>query len=126
LNVMSEVEPADARTQAALVSTPGLTYVGEVFGLTGPVSAQNSDQPGVIYIVSGTHFYRFQSGGVVTDLGDIGVPVSPDYAFNAMYTIAVGRVGAVVCSPPNCFTCDHTGALNQLGGTFPAGGASSV
>src|SRR4029077_16613043 len=87
LNVMSEVEPADARTQAALVSTPGLTYLGEVFGLTWPASAQNSDQPGVIYIVSGTHFYRYGGGGVVTDLGDIGVPVSPDFAFDAMYTI---------------------------------------
>ena len=49
------------------------------------------------------------------------------------FTIAVGNTAAVVCSPPNAFTCGHnpSGAIGgdpmeQLGGTFPADGASSV
>lgn len=125
MNVMAEAEPADARSPAVLISTPGLTYLGEGAG-GGPVYAQNSDMPGVIYFVSGTHFFRWQSGGTFTDLGDIGTPVSPDFPFETMYTIAVGSPGAVVVSPPNAYTCTHSGALNQLGGTFPASGASSV
>ena len=57
LNLMAEQEPADARVTAALVSTPGLVDSGWAFG-AGPVTAMNYDMPGVLYAVSGTHFYR--------------------------------------------------------------------
>jgi hypothetical protein len=135
LNMMAEQAPADARTQAALVSTPGL-QVEQVIG-TGPIYAMNDDLPGRVYVVSGTRFYRLRPGtdgytALVDDLGDIGTPSGtvggadlPDYVL--MYTIACTDTAAVVCVPPNAFTCGHaeTDALNPIGGdTWP--GAQSV
>lgn len=126
LNMMAEQEPADARTNAALIPTPGLVEWLSVG--TGPIRAINSDFPGYIYVVSGSEFYRItfspDSVGIVTDLGPVGVPAGPlDYLL--FVSIAVGPIGAVACVPPNAFTCTHTGTANQLGGTFP-GDASSV
>src|ERR1700732_3217308 len=76
LNLYAGQEPADARTQAALIPTPGL-----VVNLTvgaGPIRALNSDLSGRVYIASGDHLYRWGRlvGGVpvVDDLGPIGVP----------------------------------------------------
>lgn len=126
LNFYAEQQPADSRTQAALIATPGLAAGANVFGV-GPIRAMNSDGPGPIYVVSGTHFYRLTLVSFVPtieDLGDIGAVASVDFDSNLMITIASGVVGAVVCVPPNAFTCTHTGALNQIGGTFP--GARSV
>ena len=131
-NMMAEQEPADARTQAALIPTPGLSINRRVGA--GPIHAMNDDLPGRIYIVSGTHFYRLipQVGTfpdfTVEDLGDIGTPatgVLPDYVL--MYTIACSATAAVVCVPPNAFTCSHNpgSPLNQISGdTWP--GAQSV
>ena len=49
---------------------------------SGPIQAINDDDPGAIYVVSGTHFYSVNPGNLaVTDLGDIGTPsgaFSPD------------------------------------------------
>lgn len=122
LNLMAEQEPADARTQAALISTPGL--VSWMTLGTGPILALNDDLSGRLYVVSGTHFFRlsFISGPpLVEDMGDIGTPTR-SYDF---VSIAVGVLGAVVCVPPNAFTCPHGGgSLNQIGGTFA--GAASV
>jgi hypothetical protein len=127
LNMLAEQEPADARTAAALIPVHGLRLAADVFG-AGPITAMNSDQPGVMYVASGTHFFRMTQpfGGprVIEDLGEIGIPGGADYSINLMVTIAVGVTAAVVCVPPNAFTCPHAGALNQIGGTFP--GARSV
>jgi hypothetical protein len=127
LNLMAEQEPGDARTQAALISTHGAAIGDDVFG-SGPILAMNADQPGVMYVASGTHFYRMTQpfGGprIIEDLGVIGTPAGADYAINLMVTLAVGVNAAVVVVPPNAFTCSHTGPLNQIGGTFP--GAKSV
>lgn len=129
LNYMSETAPADARTTAALIATPGIGEWGFPTLGTGPVLALNGDLPGVVYAVSDTHFYRMRQlvlyGPMVVEyLGDLG-PVPPlDYPENLMPTIAVGVNAAVVCSPPNAWTCSHTGTLNQIGGDFP--GARSV
>ena len=79
LNVMSEKQPADARTAAALVSSPSLQAWDVAAGGTGPIGtgpilAMNDDMPGRVYIVSGTHFYRLSfpvTGGVTS-----GVPSS--------------------------------------------------
>ena len=84
--------------------------------------------PGHLYVVAGDHFYRITyPPGVPTgieDLGSVGVAADPF----GLVTIAVGMLAVVVCVPPNAFTCSHgAGApLNQLGGTFPAGGATAV
>jgi hypothetical protein len=128
LNLYAEQEPSDSRTAAALIATPGLIWEGVTYG-TGPVHAMNTDYPGSIYVASGTHFYRAtqpigSTTVAVEDLGEIGTPSGTDFPFNLMVTIAVGVNGAVVCVPPNAFTCTHTGALNQIGGEFP--GARSV
>ena len=128
LNLYAEQEPADSRTAAALIATPGLIWEGVTYG-TGPVHAMNTDYPGNIYVASGTHFYRAtqpigSTTVAVEDLGEIGTPSGTDFPFNLMVTIAVGVNGAVVCVPPNAFTCTHAGALNQIGGDFP--GARSV
>lgn len=130
VNLFIEQEPTDARTEHALLSTPGLVVTPNVFG-TGPVKAMNADQPGVIYVVSGSHFYRLTAPLGVTlieDLGSIGIPTGTDFAYNLMPTIAVGVSACVVCVPPNAFTCTHAAlsTLNQITTTFPADGARSV
>jgi hypothetical protein len=124
INLMAEQEPADARTAAALVSTAGLNLFMTVG--SGPIWALNDDQPGVTYVVSGTHFYRVTFPNApdptpaIEDMGDVGVPARPyDYV-----TIAVGSTQAVVCVPPNAWTCNWNGPLNQITGDFP--GAASV
>ncbi len=133
LNLYSEKEPADARSAAALVPTPG-TRLFVTVG-TGPIVAMNDDMPNRIYVVSGTRFYRLYidllGSLIVDDLGDVGVPADPyvsPYGDRCGPTIASGVTGAVVCVSPRAYTCTHDpGApLNQLGGTFPTDGASSV
>jgi hypothetical protein len=128
LNFYAEQAPGDSRTAAALVATPGLFPYGITFG-DGPVTALNCDEPGIIYAVSGTHFWRAtlpfgSTTFVVEDLGEVGTPSGADYPQNLMPTIASGITGCVVCIPPNAFTCTHGGPLNQIGGDFP--GANSV
>jgi len=124
VNLMAEQEPSDARTAAALVPTPGLSVYKTVG--TGPVRAINSDLPGIVYFASGDHFYRmFYSTGVVTDLGYIGTPAMDTAGHDTLITtIAVGPTAAVVCVPPNAYTCSHEGPINQIGGDYP--GAYSV
>jgi hypothetical protein len=130
INFYAEAEADNSRVASALIATPGLSPFGVEFG-AGPVVALNTDRPGIIYAVSGTHFYRatFPFGGTswtIEDLGVVAAPVGADYPWNLMTTIAVGVNGAVVCIPPNAYTCtnDVGAPLNQIGGDFP--GASSV
>jgi hypothetical protein len=129
LNFYAEQAPDDSRTAAALVATPGLNpFFNVVFG-AGPVTAINTDVPGIIYAVSGTHFWRagqpFGSPDyVIEDLGEVGTPSGADYAQHLMPTIAPGTTGCVVCIPPRAFTCTHDGPLNEITGDFP--GARSV
>jgi hypothetical protein len=129
LNLYAEQAPADARSPTALISSPGLVWTGVTLG-GGPVVVMNSDISGVIYAVSGTHFYRVTAPTgtfVAEDLGEVGLPEGGDefgYGFNVMTTIAAGAMGAVVCVPPRAYTCSHTGALNEITGDFP--GARSV
>lgn len=126
LNLYAEAEPADARSQVALISTPGL--VTEFPVGTGPIEAMNFDLPGVLYVASGTEFFRqrtFLTDLTLNDLGPIGTPdtgVIPPV--DTMITIAVGPTACVVVVPPRAYTCTHLGALVQIGGDFP--GASSV
>jgi hypothetical protein len=127
VNLYPEQEPADARSAAALIPTPGLGATAS-FG-TGPILAINGDMPGFLYLVSGSHLWRIGrslGAGGPEDLGEIGSPepIFGGYARDVMATIAVSPVGAVVCVPPNAYTCTHTGALNLIGGDFP--GATSV
>lgn len=125
LNYFAEKQPADSRSEWALIPTPGLA---EYLTLgDGPIRAINSDFPGFIYVVSGSDFYRlaFQADGsvITTNLGTIGDAAGPlDYLL--FISIAVGPTGAVVCVPPNAWTCTHSDPANQLGGTFPGDAAS--
>jgi len=132
LNVMAEEAPADARTHAALVPTPGLTpwlTVG-----TGPIRAINTDMPGVVYFISGTHLYGYRgvlptdTAAVLWDMGDVGTAayVGVDVAHQMPPSIAVSTQIVCVCVPPNGFiaAADYGSTVNQLGGTFP--GATSV
>jgi len=129
VNMMAEQAPQDARTPAFLASTPGLLYYTTVG--TGPILAMNDDQPGVLYIVSGTKFYRitYASDGsaISTLLGDVGTADAGTSPWNSFVTIAAGPTAAVVCVAPRAYTCGHlpTDTLNQV--TDPAfPGASSV
>jgi hypothetical protein len=126
LNFYIEQAPADALTQTVMRSTPGLAPYGTTG--TGPVYAINGDFPGYIYVVSGTQAYRLTfdalGNATVTDIGFVGAPSGPLPAL-LFVSIAVAAIGAVICVPPNAYTCTHDGTLNQLGGTFP-GDASSV
>ena len=109
MNVMAEKQPADARTTAALVSTPGLVPYIPVGG--GPIVAMNDDVPGAVYIVSGTMCYRLTNdpGGnpIVTAIGDVGVPDAGTSPWNSFVTIAAGPTAVVVCSAPRAYTCGH-------------------
>ena len=129
VNLMAEKQPADARTTAALVSTPGLvpyTPIG-----TGPILAMNDDVPGAIYIVSGTEAFRmsFDPGGNPTfeGIGNVGTPDAGTSPWNSFVTIAAGPTAVVICSAPHAYTCGHLPGelLNQITDPdFP--GASSV
>ena len=128
LNLMAEEEPKDARTDAALISTPGLTTYQTVG--SGPIVCICSDWDGVLYYVSGTRAYRqYDSGGtVIEDIGSVGSPstgagTDPNLI---MVTAAASPAAIVICVPPNAFTAPHAAGaqLNQIGGTFP--GANSV
>lgn len=127
VNLYSEKEPADARSQAALIPTAGMSFYRTLS--TGPIWAMNGDIHGLVYVASGTRFYRLRytiDGPFVDDLGDIGIPdrdVIPDY--DIMITIASGPPGVVVCVPPRSYTCDHSAmSVNQIGGDYP--GAAAV
>jgi hypothetical protein len=129
VNYYAEAEPQDSRTAAALIPTAGLVQFENFVCGAGPVTVLNTDRPGILYAVSGSHFYRATNpfgttSLVVEDLGNIGAPSPSDYNFNLMVTVAVGVNSAVVCVPPKAFTCTDTGPLNQITGTFP--GATSV
>jgi hypothetical protein len=136
INLMAEKQPADARTAAALVSSPTLQAWNAAAGGTGPVGtgpilAMNDDMPGRVYIVSGTHFYRLSfpvAGGVtVEDLGVVGTADSGTGTWNSLVTIAAGPTAAVVCVAPRAYTCGHNvgDALNLITDPdFP--GATSV
>ena len=59
LNLYPEKQPDDALSPVALIPTPGLREAGMgPFG-TGPVVAVNGEIPGLFYVVSGTHLYRY-------------------------------------------------------------------
>src|SRR5262249_45994260 len=91
---------------------------------TGPIIEMNDDRPGMLYVLSGTHFFRIQTASwTVEDLGDVGTTVAP----NVQPSIAAGSPGAVVCVPPHAYSTTRApgAAWGQLGGTFP-GDASSV
>lgn len=127
LNMFAEQQPADARTAAALIPTPGYELFMTVG--TGPIHAISDDQPGVIYVISGTHLYmlsRIDGVWTAADLGDVGTPsggFDPDYLF---YTIAVGPTAVVVCSPPNAYVSTNGGPVALITTTWPSYGASSV
>jgi hypothetical protein len=133
---MAEKAPDDARTAAALVSTPTLQAWTSAAGGpgaigAGPILAMNDDMPGRVYVVSGTHFYRLSfplAGGVtVEDLGAVGSADSGTGTWNSFVTIAAGPTACVVCVAPNAYTCsnDVGTPLNQITDPdFP--GASSV
>jgi hypothetical protein len=129
INMMAEKAPDDARTVAALVSTPALDPFQSVG--TGPILAMNDDEPGVIYLVSGTEFYRmtFPTSGAPTVelLGDVGTADAGTSPWNSFVTIAAGPSAAVVCVAPRAYTCAHLvgDPLNEITDPgFP--GASSV
>jgi len=129
LNLMVEQAPKDARTETPLVATPGL--VPYITVGSGPILAMNDDQPGCIYVVSGTHAYRVtfapDTTAVVTDLGDVGTADAGTSPWNSFVTIAAGPTAAVICVAPRAYACGHLpgDTLNQITDPdFP--GASSV
>ena len=122
LNFYSEQEPKDARTEAALIPTPGLLPAVAVG--TGPILAIDDTLPNVVYVLSGTGFFRLQFRQyppTVEYLGDVGSPDPSPFSAYTIPTIAVGSTACVVCIPPRAYTCGHNSgdALNQLGGDFP-------
>ena len=129
LNLMLEKAPADARTNAPLISTPGLLPYLSVG--PDPILAMNDDVPGVIYFVSGTKAYRlrFAADGspaleILLDVGTADAGTSP---WNSFVSIAAGPTACVICVAPNAYTCAHSpgDALNQITDPdYP--GASSV
>jgi len=122
LNLYSETEPSDARSQAALISTPGLVFRENLNG--GPVVQFNTELLGGFYAVSGGHAFR-NIAGVTSDLGAVGTPVDPlTDPTRLMTTIACSPTDVVICVPPNAFTATHIGALAPVAGGFP--GANSV
>jgi hypothetical protein len=123
LNMFAEQQPADARSQVALIPTPGLSLLLNVG--TGPIHAINDDLPGTIYVVSGTHFYRLvydvgTAAWVASDLGDIGTPSGGYVDDQRLYSIAVGSTAAVVCVPPNSYVTSGGSPVALITTTWPA------
>lgn len=126
LNCYVEQQPADARVQAALMSTSGADY-SQTIG-TGPVVAFDTTLIGGWYAVSGGEAFRNTELGTV-DIGPVGTPSDPlQDPLRLMTTIACSPFEVVICVPPNAFTCRHDAStLHQLtdaGNGFP--GANSV
>jgi hypothetical protein len=128
LNLMVEQQPADARNEIVLISTPGLRMAITVGA--GPILAVNTDVPGIIFVVSGTHFYAVTGDlfgvHVIADLGDVGTPSGGSQPGFLFISIAAAPTATVVCVPPNAFVSVNGGPVNQIAGTWPVGGASSV
>jgi hypothetical protein len=129
VNVMAEKQPADARTTAALVSTPGL--VPYITVGSGPILAMNDDVPGFIYVVSGTEAFRvsFDIAGspTVEGIGNVGTADAGTSPWNSFVTIAAGPTAVVVCSAPRAYTCGHLPGTLLNGITDPDfPGATSV
>jgi hypothetical protein len=130
INLMAEQQPADARTAAALVSTPTLKAWNDP-GLIGPgpIRAINDEMPGLVYLISGTGAYRlvlsYPGGVAVNYLGDLGAlaAVNP---WESSPTIAAGPSNVVFCNPPRAYTCTHAAtSLTQITDA-DFSGASSV
>lgn len=125
LNLMSEVQPGEARNEVALISTGGLE-VNIAAGSFGgsPIVAMNGDLPGFLYVLAQGFFYRLSAGGIV-NLGPAG-PIIYDAGYGPstmMSTIAVGTNFAVVCCPPDAWFCSHTDTgLTALNGLVPIPG----
>ena len=129
LNMFAEQQPADARSPVVLVPTPGLSVLLSVG--TGPIHAINDDQPGTVYLVSGTRFFRLVYNfdtevWVSTDLGEIGTPSGGYIPDQRLYSIAVGSTAAVVCVPPNSYVTSDGSPVEMITTTWPSYGASSV
>lgn len=130
LNYYVEQQPGTARTGAALIPT-GCLILAHTVG-DGPIYAMDDTLPGRVYVVSGSHAWRVRfelTGTFFDDLGDVGTPDNSNTVVPAdqvFITIAAGPTAAVICVPPNAYTCNHTAGapLVQLSGTFT--GASSV
>lgn len=118
LNLMAEQEPSDARSEVALLSTPGLALAA-TYG-SGPIWAMNDDLPGRLYVVSGGTLYRVEPTGAPINLGSVGTTDSLH-----IVSIAVGPIAVVVCVPPRAYVAGHSDlVMHQIGGNFP--GAASV
>jgi len=124
LNLYAEALPEGSRSPFILKPAPG-TKLAFALG-SGPIRAV-ARIPGVMYVVSGTGFWRILDIDQEAPqfLGDIGQGVFPP-------SIAVGPDQVVVCVPPYAFIADHVGdasAISQITtgtGNFPEEGASSV
>jgi hypothetical protein len=126
LNCFAEQAPADARSQVALRTVPGLVY-RETLG-TGPVYVLNTDYVGGFYAVSGTVAYRNQ-GGVTSALGTVGM--ANDLAWPSQLvrpSIAISPDYAVICVPPRLYVVPHASStMTQIDTTeFPGGGCNSI
>ncbi len=125
INLFPEITPPGARSKIILRSVPGLVR-DRIIG-TGPIIAANDSLSVDVYLISGTHFWRIRPNevSVPEDLGDVGTAAISNPKVQALASIAVGVVAAVVCVPPNAWVCAHDGPLQQI--TDPAfPGASSV
>lgn len=123
LNLYAERAPSDARSPAALIPTPGLTYQSRVG--TGPIKAISGEMVGGAYYVSGPNAYR-NAGGVTSFIGTVGeITESITNPLRLMVTIACSPTHVVICVPPRAYWAAHNGMLAEI--TSPDfGGANSV
>jgi hypothetical protein len=126
LNCFAEQAPADARSQAALRTVPGLVY-RETLGL-GPVRAFNTDYIGGFYAVSGPALFRNQAG-VTSSLAHVGTAADPTWPPQLPQpSIAISPDHAVICVPPRLYVVPHASAtVTQIDtSVFPGGGCNSI
>jgi hypothetical protein len=117
LNCFIEQLPPDAKSQALLSRSPGISDWATVG--TGPIHGM-IEALGYLFVVSGSKLYRVDEFGNDTELGSVGAPSSSGIDMDANTT------SVVVVNQPNAYYWDGT-TFGQITDTdFTSRGAGDV
>jgi hypothetical protein len=114
INFFPETQPADAKTQVALLSTPGL--VPWVTLGTGPIRGLHTMNE-LLFAVSGNTVYQVRSNGDALAVGTVAIGTSP-------VQMADNGRQLVIVTDPDAYVCDGGTVTQITDADFP--GASTV
>jgi Phage stabilisation protein len=114
INLFPETQPADAKTQVALLSTPGL--VPWVTVGNGPIRGLHVMDE-LLFAVSGNTVYQVRSNGNALAVGTVTIGTSP-------VQMADNGRQLVIVTDPQAYVCDGDSVTQITDADFP--GASTV